>query len=123
MQHVETLGKSDDQDAPQNNNYRDIASIDGPVKLRHGRLFRSSQFHSPALRKQHGIKCIIDLRKSGKQCKKWSNKGKLVLHPTWVVAKLGHLVPQKLAPRCPVCEAHANSNDVDYSVEVRSVRF
>ena len=100
-------------------NVRDIANVEGPVNLRHGQLFRSSKFHSAQLRKALGVRCVMDLQKSGKDCSKWVHKRRMARHPKRLLHKLGAFLPGKLAPRCPVCEASLNANDEDYTVAVR----
>ena len=116
---------ADDKPDPgwcKDSNFRDIASIDGPCKMRRGRIFRCSQFHTAELRDRLKIKCVLDLRKSDKECSKWGRKGKELLHPEWVMVRAKNLAPSSVAPRCPICESSLNKEAARSGVEVRTSR-
>ena len=98
-------------------NFRDLATIGSPRIMREGRVYRCSQFHTSELRDRLGIKSIMDLRKSDKECAKLSRKAKELMHPEWTFKRFRNL-PSTNAPRCPNCEAHLNSDATSDGVQV-----
>jgi hypothetical protein len=107
------------QGASDKSNLRDLAGIQGTRLMREGRIFRCSQFHSQELRCQLSIKCILDLRKSGKQCTQPRRRLLGLIRPDWALKRLRNLAPAAVAPRCPNCEGHLNKGLKEEGVHLR----
>lgn len=56
-------------DAQEGRNFRDVATAQ-PERLRPGMLYRSSAFHTSDLRARADVQAILDLRRTGKPCRK-----------------------------------------------------
>jgi hypothetical protein len=85
-------------------NLRDIADL-VPKVLQSGRLYRSSQFHTPEVREALGIVTVMDLRRSGKRCKHPARVAQEFLWPDWMFLHAKGTLGDTVAPRCPNCEA------------------
>ena len=68
-------------------NFRDLASAQ-PKRLRPGLLYRSSAFHTEDLRAKADVQAVLDLRRTGKPCRRPTRLAKarswslpICLHP------------------------------------------
>jgi hypothetical protein len=84
-------------------NIRDIADL-VPEVLRFGRLYRSSQFHTPEVREALGIVAVMDLRRTGERCKRPDRVAQEFLRPDWMFLHAKDTFGDPLAPCCPNCE-------------------
>jgi hypothetical protein len=84
-------------------NIRDIADL-VPEVLRSGRLYRSSQFHTPEVREALGIVAVMDLRRASKLCTQPNRVSQEFLWPDWMLLHAQDTFGDPLVPRCPNCE-------------------